>query len=335
MKRLLAAPLLFSLVILSCPIDDWRDNRSSVTAGQVVPIPAPTPAPAPEITVIATPRVELGHWVKIKITTTGTLPRVRVRQVLPGEDLYLPADDGSGESNSGVLSLGNGVYVLTWSQGEFAIEADAQTPLGTITAVTRSVIGEPPPPGPPPIVKTLADLAGDKAPALALSYSQLLEAIGDFTDVDHFRRTEVALIAKRGLTGHGATAEIAKRLNVKTLAELQAALERVVAELGSPSPPPVSPDKTTAATYVYEKDDGGVPPPVGAALGELNAAGLRATTFEEDTTDGSGSVPDQYVVPLKAAREAGLPSLVVTAGQRVKRVVKAPTTKEQVLEAAK
>lgn len=297
------------------------------------PVTPPAPIPAPTISVTATPRVEIGHWIRIKVVTTGaTHPRLRVRQVMPGEDVYLPLDDGAG--TTGVLDLGNGAYVLAWTAGEFVIEADAQTTDGTITALARSIIGDPIPPGPPPPVKTLADLAGDKAPALSLAYSQLLEALADFADVDHFRRVEVALIEKRGLAGHGATAAIAARLNVATLSDLRPALERVIAELGTPSTPP-GPTPGLSITYVYEKDQGGVPPAVHGALAELNAQGLRATTFEEDTTDGSGSVPEQYVAPLAAARNAGLPALVVTAGQQVKRTVKAPTTREQVLEAAK
>ena len=69
--------------------------------------------------------------------------------------------------------------------------------------------------------------------------------------------------------------------------------------------------KPTAAIYIYEKDQGGIPAAVSAALSKLNATGLRATTFEEDTVDGSGSVPEQYRVPLEAAQKAGLPALVV------------------------
>lgn len=97
----------------------------------------------------------------------------------------------------------------------------------------------------------------------------------------------------------------------------------------------IAPANVTAVTYIYEKDAGGIPPAVSAALGELNAAGIRATTFEEDTLDASGQVPEQYKLALPAAREAGLPSLVVMSGETVVRVVKQPTTKEAVLEASK
>jgi hypothetical protein len=96
----------------------------------------------------------------------------------------------------------------------------------------------------------------------------------------------------------------------------------------------LTPTKPTAVTYVYEKDNGSAPPPILAALDKLNRQGIFATPFEDDTLDGDGDVPDQYKVPLEAAHKEGLPSLVVTAGDKVLRVVKSPTTEEQVLEAA-
>lgn len=93
--------------------------------------------------------------------------------------------------------------------------------------------------------------------------------------------------------------------------------------------------KPDAVTYVYEKDDGEVPPAVKVALSTLNSRGITANPFDDDTRDGDGEVPDQYKVPLEAANKAGLPSLVATAGKKVVRVVKSPTTVEEVLEAAK
>jgi len=95
------------------------------------------------------------------------------------------------------------------------------------------------------------------------------------------------------------------------------------------------PVNVTAATYVYEKDETAVPSPVMAALNTLNKQGIVATLFEEDTTDGTGDTPEQAKVPLAAAKAAGLPALVVTAGEKVVRTVKDPKTAEAVLEAAK
>lgn len=104
-----------------------------------------------------------------------------------------------------------------------------------------------------------------------------------------------------------------------------------------PGPGPVPPGPVvvaTAATYVYDYPKWVVPPPVAAALGRLNKEKkIRATPFEADTIDGTGATPDQYKVPLEAARKAGLPALVVTAGDTVLKVVSCPITEEAVLEA--
>lgn len=97
---------------------------------------------------------------------------------------------------------------------------------------------------------------------------------------------------------------------------------------------PPAPATATSVTYVYEKDDTNPPAQVASALNRLNREKkIIATMFEDDTKDGSGEVPDQYRVPLAAALEAGLPALVVTNGETVLTVVKAPTTEAQVLEA--
>ena len=104
-----------------------------------------------------------------------------------------------------------------------------------------------------------------------------------------------------------------------------------------PNPVPDPNKKPTAVTYVYEKDSTPIPRPVQAALSKIHgeSSGVVASLFEDDSTTGSGTIPKQYQVPLKAAREAGLPALVVTSGEAVLRVVKAPTTEAEVLEAAK
>jgi hypothetical protein len=123
----------------------------------------------------------------------------------------------------------------------------------------------------------------------------------------------------------------------------------VVTEDGKPIPPPLPPSPgpkppepppgptlpATAVTYVYEKDTTPIPSAVMAGLNRLNREKkLLATLHEIDTTDGTSEIPDQYKVAVAAAKEAGLPALVVTAGSVVVKVVKAPTTVEQVWEAA-
>lgn len=102
-------------------------------------------------------------------------------------------------------------------------------------------------------------------------------------------------------------------------------------------PPVVVPVvKVTAVTYVYEKDQNAVPVQVMAALNQINREqAIKATVFEQNTTDGTNDTPEQYKVALAAAKAAGLPALVVQAGDKVIRTVKAPTTIEQVTEAVK
>ena len=97
---------------------------------------------------------------------------------------------------------------------------------------------------------------------------------------------------------------------------------------------PTPATKATAATFVYEKDQHIVPGPVLAALNQLNRErGIIATLFEQDTKDGTGDVPEQYKPALAAAKEAGLPALVVQAGKDVLRTVKDPKTEDEVLKA--
>ena len=103
---------------------------------------------------------------------------------------------------------------------------------------------------------------------------------------------------------------------------------------GGKLPATIAPVKATAATYIYEKDTTTIPVPVLSALNKLNRERkIVATAFEQDTVDGSGETPEQYKIPLAAAKEAGLPSLVVTADKAVLAVVKSPATEEAVIGA--
>lgn len=84
-----------------------------------------------------------------------------------------------------------------------------------------------------------------------------------------------------------------------------------------------------AAVYVHEKDDSAIPSGVMAGLNRLNRErNVMATVFEDDTTTGDGDVPEQYKLPLEAARKHGMPCLVVMAGGKVLRVVKVATADE-------
>lgn len=106
----------------------------------------------------------------------------------------------------------------------------------------------------------------------------------------------------------------------------------------SPNPTP-NPSKITAAIYVYEKSQSAVPRPVAAAISRLNvdrsAGGFSGSIVEQDVVTGGGTVPKQYAPAIEAAKKEGLPALVIMAGEAVVKVVKNPTTEEQVMEAAK
>jgi len=137
--------------------------------------------------------------------------------------------------------------------------------------------------------------------------------------------------------------EVRKILNVLLIA----AVAYLLAERGTLPVLPVDPDKpepvvpsdptvrVDRVTYVYEKDDGSVPRPVAFALAKLSQTHVIATEFDQHSTNGSGQVPSQYKIALAAARQAGLPALVVQSGDQVVRVVKSPTTEAAVMEAAK
>lgn len=103
-------------------------------------------------------------------------------------------------------------------------------------------------------------------------------------------------------------------------------------------PPVVTPDPTrraTRATYVYEQRRGSVPPPVAAALSKLNVAGVVASSIDQDVISGKGQAPAQYATALAEAKKAGLPCLVVEYTSGAPKVVAAPTTEAQVMEAVK
>lgn len=129
--------------------------------------------------------------------------------------------------------------------------------------------------------------------------------------------------------------DLRKYTNVACLLALALLVGLAVGGKGCDWKWPVPVTKVDAVVYVYEKDESAVPSPVMAALNTLNRQGIVATLFEDDTKDGTGETPEQYKVPFAAAKEAGMPALVATAGEKVVRVVKSPKTEAEVLEAAK
>lgn len=101
-------------------------------------------------------------------------------------------------------------------------------------------------------------------------------------------------------------------------------------------PPVVVPSKVTHLTFVYEKDQHAIPAAVMAGLNRVNRElGIIAVALDVDVTTGLGKIPEPYKLPFAAAKEAGLPALVASGGGKVIRVVKAPKTETEIMDAAK
>jgi hypothetical protein len=104
---------------------------------------------------------------------------------------------------------------------------------------------------------------------------------------------------------------------------------------------PVPISKVSKAVYVYDKDTNPVPPQVAAALAKINLArvnggsSVTADEYEIHVTSGTGGVPKQFEKAAAAAKENGLPCLVVMAGEAVYRVINAPKTESEVTNAIK
>ena len=99
-------------------------------------------------------------------------------------------------------------------------------------------------------------------------------------------------------------------------------------------PPVVVPStKPTAAYYIFEKDDGAVPPAVQTGLDRLlREKKVDARSVELPFIDGTGRTPAVFESPIAAAKQAGLPALVVMAGTEIVSVVLNPTTEEAILK---
>jgi len=83
------------------------------------------------------------------------------------------------------------------------------------------------------------------------------------------------------------------------------------------------PEQIDQAIYLYEKDDGPIPPGVMAALSKANEESegeIIAVPFEEDQRDGDGDVPERYAVAYKAGMQFKRPCLVLVSGKATKVV---------------
>jgi len=302
---------------------------SSVVAyGQDTPTPQP-PAPVPAAKIVgqdggnAPERLDAGKKLILKVDGAPSDAQF-VWDVLP----LGAADVDQDKETLRIWALASPTpyTVRCWVvSGGGVLKLDHTVTIGPAAPVIS-------PPG--PTVKTLRDLAGPKADNVSKAYVQLLDGIGKglLETREEFDIAEEMTLKQHDCVEHGAKAEIAKRLTVP-FEQLKVALKLIVDELGAATPVPTP--SNAAVTYVYEKDQNTPPAAVLSGLDRLNREKkLRATIFEQDTRDGDGDVPDQYKVALAEAKKTGLPSLIVTAGERVIKVVKDPKTEEDVFGVA-
>jgi len=319
----------------------WPDSPPAKISAQDPPVQPPAP---PVILTIEGPKhFEPGQFIDFE-AKGGKGKAIRWRlQNASGDPLKDPdiryRNDEKGV-NKRLVELesvpGKWTLMVTVSNDETIEDAFHTFTIGGTLPPT-----DPTDPDVPPVKpKTLSELAGPQAAPVGLVYKLLRDDVGKgTTSMALFFPKEKAALDAAGVTGHGATAEITKRLADITFDDLATTLDVIIAELALPV---VSP--ATAATYVYEKDDGMPNSAVMVGLDRLNREKkIRATLFEDDTVDGDGQVPDQYKVALEAAKAAGLPALVVTNGEKVVNVVvdrskshpdRQPLTTEQVFGAA-
>lgn len=91
-----------------------------------------------------------------------------------------------------------------------------------------------------------------------------------------------------------------------------------------PIPGIVTTDKTTMAVVVYESSEQPIAPYAMAARDRIEAAGIEYRITDKDVETGDGQTPVELKPAIDAAKAAGLPSLVMQAGETVQRVVPFP-----------
>lgn len=209
--------------------------------------------------------------------------------------------------------------VVAWIEGD-ALQLEKYS--GTLT------IGKPAP-VPPVVVKTLAELAGDKAAVLAELITDLREAgLPIAPSVDALKRGLGAGLARAGVAAnHPAVVEINKRIDAAASGSLtdasrqslDAALAAIASELGAKPPEPPKPPVVEGKRLVVIVADLKDTTPDRASMfndlrtGEpgkyLEGKGHQLLILDDDQETADGG-PDPFVVKLKATG-AALPAQFV------------------------
>lgn len=88
------------------------------------------------------------------------------------------------------------------------------------------------------------------------------------------------------------------------------------------------------AVVVYESEKGPLPNYVFGAFRQLEED-YDVRAIDDDVTTGLGDQPDHVQEAITAARENGLPALVLTGGGKVIRAMDLPGSMEKILEIVK
>ncbi len=217
MNPVLVTALL--LATLSFPKEAWPQDP-----------PPPQPPPPTPLEISAAATYSVGEFIDIEAKGgAGKAIRWRFKDPLGvPPQLRYPAKD-----NKRLIEL-------SYQPGTWTLEcsvSDGDTIEDASHTFTIAGVGPGPGPEPPPKPLTLAQLAGDKAAPLSQMYVTIKESIGKpITTFEQFRAAEAAALTANELTGHGATAEIARRTTV-TFDKLTAALDAIITELGTPPLP--------------------------------------------------------------------------------------------------
>jgi hypothetical protein len=90
--------------------------------------------------------------------------------------------------------------------------------------------------------------------------------------------------------------------------------------------------KTTMAVVVYESSEQPIAPYAMAARDRIEAAGIEYRITDKDVETGDGQTPVELKPAIDAAKAAGLPSLVMQAGEAVQRVVPFPKDADAIVK---
>ena len=272
----------------------------------------------------------LGQTLEVPPSTPLGQPIIAKVEIGEGGKVAWKADAGSS-----VINAGKGRAYIWATPGTHSIQAvvasggDAEL----LWLESPYVVGDAPP-TPPPVVKTLAELAGNKAGVIAEALGDLqanLAAFANMGQVERFVDLVFVGAAVNLPVDHPAATAIKSRLAAAASGELtdasrkslDAALAKAIAELGSkppgPTPPPVPPvvEGKRLVVVLHEVDDNS------AAFANLrvntanNSAAARyfrekghtVQFLEEEQKDQSGQ-PYPLVEKLKALG-VGVPAVFV------------------------